>query len=107
MAPSSAAKTAFDAAFLAAYGRNAGSLSPFTWSGYDSAAVLIQAIKQVAFLGSDGNLYIPRADLVGAVRNTMGYQGLTGTITCNNTGECSASGPTFFQDIGGTWVEVP
>ena len=92
---SSEAKTKFDNAYLAATGQPAGKLSPYSWTAYDSAAVLVKAIKSVAVLGSDGNLYIPRAALVAAVRATSDYQGLSGTVTCDAIGECSASGPVF------------
>jgi branched-chain amino acid transport system substrate-binding protein len=103
--PASDAKTKFDAAYLAAYGQPAGKLSPYSWTAYDSAAVLIKAIESVAVL-SGGKLYIPRAALVAAVRATSNYQGLSGTITCDPTGECSASGPVFNVDKGGKWVPV-
>ena len=101
------AKTKFDAAYLAAYGQPAGKLSPYTWTAYDAAAVLIKQIESVAVVGSDGSLYIPRGALVAAVRATKDYQGLSGLITCDTTGECSASGPTFYVDKSGQWVEAP
>ena len=101
--PASPAKTKFDAAYLAAYSQPAGKLSPYTWTAYDSVAVLIKAIEGVAVV-SGGKLYIPRASLVAAVRATNNYQGLSGTITCDATGECSASGPVFNVDKGGKWV---
>ncbi len=104
--PASDAKAKFDAAYLAAYGQPAGKLSPYSWTAYDSAAVLIKDIESVAVL-SGGKLYIPRATLVAAVRATKDYQGLSGTITCDATGECSASGPVFNIDQGGKWVEAP
>jgi len=105
--PASDAKSKFDAAYLAAYGQPAGKLSPYTWTAYDSAAVLIKGIESVAVLGGDGKLYIPRSTLVAAVRATKDYQGLSGTVTCNTSGECSASGPVFNIDQGGKWVEAP
>ncbi len=104
--PASDAKTKFDAAYKAAYGQEAGKLSPYSWSAYDAAAVLIKAIESVAVKGNDGNLYIPRSALVTAVRSTSGYQGLTGTITCDPTGECASSGPVFYQDKGSQWVQA-
>ena len=97
------AKTKFDAAYLAAYGQPAGKLSPYSWTAYDSVAVLIKAIESVAVV-SGGKLYIPRAALVSAVRATSNYVGLSGTIGCDATGECSASGPVFNVDKGGKWV---
>jgi branched-chain amino acid transport system substrate-binding protein len=100
------AKVKFDAAYLAAYGQPAGKLSPYSWTAYDAAAVLIKAIESVAVL-SGGKLYVPRAALVAAVRGTKDYKGLSGTITCDATGECSASGPVFQVDKGGKWVPAP
>jgi branched-chain amino acid transport system substrate-binding protein len=69
--------------------------------------VLIKAIQGAAVLGGDGKLYIPRPALVTAVRATKDYIGLSGTITCDPTGECAASSPVFVVDVGGVWVEVP
>jgi branched-chain amino acid transport system substrate-binding protein len=104
--PASEARTKFDAAYLAAYGQPAGKLSPYTWTAYDSAAVLIKVIKDVAIV-SGGNLYIPRTALVAAVRAIKGYQGLSGEITCDAVGECSASGPVFNIVKDGKWAEAP
>ena len=105
--PESAAKTAFDAAYLATYGTETGKLSTYTWNAYDSAAVLVSAIESVAVLGGDGNLYIPRAALIAAVRGTTDYQGLSGVISCDATGECSGSNPVLNQAQGGEWVVIP
>ncbi|MFH1524209.1 MAG: branched-chain amino acid ABC transporter substrate-binding protein [Chloroflexota bacterium] len=104
--PATDAKAKYDAAYLAAYGQPAGKLSPYTWTAYDSAAVLIKAIESVAVVSGD-KLYVPRAALIAAVRSTNDYKGLSGTITCDSVGECSASGPVFNIDQGGLWVEAP
>jgi len=105
--PASDAKAKFDAAYLAAYGTPAGKLSPYTWTAYDAAAVLIRDIESIAVLSDNGNLYIPRAALVAAVRATKNYVGLSGPIACDATGECSASQPVFNIDQGGKWVTAP
>ena len=104
--PDSPEKTAFDEAYKEAYGIEAGSLSPYTWAAYDTGAVLVDAIKKVAVLGSDGTLYVPRTKLVEQVRHTSGFQGLTGIMTCDEVGECNASGPTFYVVSNGEWVPV-
>jgi len=101
---SSDAVTKFNEAYQAEYGVAPGSLSPFTWNAYDSAAVLIAAIKSVAVKGGDGKLYIPRGALVAAVRGTKDYQGLSGTLSCDANGECNASGPIFYVVKDGKWV---
>jgi branched-chain amino acid transport system substrate-binding protein len=105
--PASPAKDKFDAAYQTAYGQPAGKLSPYSWTAYDSAAVLIKDVESVAILGGDGNLYVPRSALIAAVRATSGYQGLSGKVTCDSTGECAASGPLFFVDKGGKWAQAP
>jgi branched-chain amino acid transport system substrate-binding protein len=105
--PATDAKAKFDAAYQAAYGQPAGKLSPYSWTAYDSAAVLIKAVESVAVKGDDGNLYVPRAALVAAVRGTKDYQGLSGMVTCNSVGECASSNPTFVIDQNNKWVVAP
>ncbi len=105
--PASDAVNKFNVAYKAAYGKEAGSLSPYTWNAYDSAAGLIAAIKKVAVKGGDGNLYIPRSALVTEVRSTKDYKGLSGTITCDATGECNSSGPIFYIVQNGAWAVAP
>lgn len=97
-------KAAFDAAYLEQFGKGAGVLSPYTWNGYDATAGLISAVKSVAVVGEDGNLYIPRGALVKAVRNLKDYKGVGGTYTCDATGECNTLPPMFVVVRDGAWV---
>ncbi len=99
----SAAKAEFDTYYESVYGDAPGAISTFTWHGYDVVDALVQAIKSVAILGEDGNLYIPREALVAAVNGMTAYEGLTGTLTCNG-GECNASGPSFQVVSDGVWI---
>lgn len=99
-------KAAFDAAYEARWGIATGQLSPYSWYGYDAASVLIAAVKQVAVAADDGNLYVPREALVAAMRGTSGYEGITSTITCDATGECSDAGFAVYQVQDGAWVEL-
>lgn len=98
------AVTKFNEAYESQFGAAPGTLSPYSWTAYDSGAVLAAAIKSVAFLGDDGNLYIPRGALVKAVRETKDFQGLSGVLTCDAVGECNASGPLFYVIKDGQWV---
>lgn len=93
----------FNEAYLESYGTEAGVLSAFTWNSYDAAGVLIEAIKRVAIVEGDA-LYIPRGELVKAVRTMKDYQGIAGVITCRENGECNASGPVFYIVKDGKWV---
>ncbi len=101
--PDSDAKNTFNAAYLDKYGKEAGSLSPYTWGGYDSAAGLAYAVKQVAIVEGD-TLYIPRSALVNAVRTLNTYVGLSGTFTCQSNGECNVDKPQFVTVKDGAWV---
>jgi branched-chain amino acid transport system substrate-binding protein len=104
--PDSPAKDAFDAAYLAAYGAEAGSLTTSCWYGYDAANMIIAAIRDTA-IERGGLLYIPRQALVARVRATSGLQGLTGQITCDANGECQPGGFSVFRVQGGAWAPVP
>jgi len=97
-------KAAFDAAYLEQFGKEAGSLSPYTWNGYDATGALISAVKSVAVLGNDGNLYVPRGALVTAVRTLKDYKGVGGTYSCDATGECNTLPPMFVVVKDGAWV---
>ncbi len=100
------AVTKFNDTYQTKFGSAAGSLSPYTWNAYDSASVLVAAIKKVAFKGDDGSLNIPRGALVDAVRTTKDFQGLSGMLSCDSVGECNASGPIFYIVKDGQWVPV-
>jgi len=102
--PDSDEKSTFDQEYLDAFGTEAGQLSAFSWSSFDTGGVLIAAIEKVAFVEGD-TLYVPRGALVEAVRNTD-YVGLTGLIMCDAVGECNASGPTFYHVVDGVWVPL-
>jgi branched-chain amino acid transport system substrate-binding protein len=104
--PESAAFTQFKADYESAYGDEQGKLSPFSPHAYDSMAILLQAIDEVA-VESGSSLIIPRKALADTVRATSNYQGLTGTITCSSTGECAAASILFMEVAGGDWVAGP
>lgn len=101
--PDSDAKATFNAAYLEKFGKEAGSLSPYTWAGYDAGAALAAAVKQVAVV-SDGKLYVPRSALVAAVRGLSNYVGLSGTFTCQSNGECNVDKPQFVVVKDGAWT---
>jgi branched-chain amino acid transport system substrate-binding protein len=55
---------------------------------------------------ASGNLVIDREALIKAVRNTKGYKGLTGTLTCDAIGECGAGEISINKVQGGKWLPV-
>ena len=49
----------------------------------------MDAIETVAIEHDDGSLSIPRQALRDEVFATSGYEGVTGTITCTELGDCA------------------
>jgi len=96
----------FKARFKEKYGVAVGELGPFAPNGYDAAAVILHAIDKVAIKGADGNLYIGRKALADAIRHTKDLELLTGTITCDECGDCAAAQPQFNVVKDGKWVVV-
>lgn len=58
----------------------------FSAYGYDAATLLMQSLEQVAEPTAEGGLTIDRAALARQVRNTTGFEGVTGTITFDEAG---------------------
>lgn len=69
------------------YGENP--LSAFHAHAYDAAMIIFQAIEKVSKRDGAGNLYIGRKALRDALFATNGFRGVTGTLTCNKTGDCA------------------
>lgn len=104
--PESAAFTAFRDAYKAAYGDEQGELSPFSPHAHDSTALILYTVEKIAV--KDGNnLYVPRKGLADAIRATADYAGLTGSITCSDTGECAAASILFMIVENGAWTTGP
>ena len=64
-------------------------IAPFHAMAYDGAMIIFAAIEKVAVKGPDGSLTIDRGKLRDALYATKGYKGLTGTINCDNYGDCA------------------
>jgi ABC-type transport system substrate-binding protein/ABC-type branched-subunit amino acid transport system substrate-binding protein len=64
-------------------------LAPFHAHAYDAANIFFAAIEQVAVQEEDGTLHIGRQALRDAVFATKDFQGLTGTLTCDEYGDCA------------------
>jgi len=78
-------------AFLTKHKKKYGEapIAPFHAHAYDATMMVLKAIDKVAVKESDGNLYIGRKALRDALYSTTKYQGLTGTITCDQYGDCA------------------
>jgi len=81
--------------------------SAFHAHGYDAFGILLSAIEQVAVEGEDGSLSIDLGQLRDAIYATDGYQGITGTLSCSDSGDCGAPLIAVYEldaDVaGGSW----
>ncbi|HXF37020.1 MAG TPA: branched-chain amino acid ABC transporter substrate-binding protein [Actinomycetota bacterium] len=91
-------------AYLDQFGVDAA-LSVFHAHIYDAFNIWKEALEKVAIENDDGSLTIPRMALRDALFQTSGYQGLTGTITCTELGDCATDVViAIFQAPG--WPEL-
>ena len=87
--------TAFGDAYLAefvpTYNEMFGTdpISIFHAHAYDAIGLLLTAIEEVAVEDADGTLHIGRQALRDALYAVEGYEGLTGSLTCSDTGDCA------------------
>ena len=65
--------------------------------GYDAFNVMAAAIQKVAVKQSDGSLFIDRKKLRDAVQATKDFKGLTGSLTCDQFGDCASPRIAVFQ----------
>jgi len=77
--------------FKAKYNELFGSdpISVFHAHAFDATNLIFDCIEQVGVVGDDGSLSIGRAALRSCLYSTSGYQGITGTLTCNEYGDCA------------------
>jgi branched-chain amino acid transport system substrate-binding protein len=78
-------------AFLATWDEEIGGVPPsgFHAFAYDATNILLNAIEAVAVVGDDGSISVGRQALRDAITGLVDYPGLTGTLACNETGDCA------------------
>ena len=81
----------YEAEFLPAYTEVSGEEEPisvFHAHAYDAYNMLADAIEEVA-ITDGGTTYIPRTALRDAFLATDGHEGITGSLTCDENGDCA------------------
>jgi branched-chain amino acid transport system substrate-binding protein len=71
---------------------------------YDAINILFAAVEQVAVENDDGSLSIDLGELRSAIYATTDFPGVTGTLTCSESGDCGASIIGVYQ-VGPETVE--
>jgi ABC-type transport system substrate-binding protein/ABC-type branched-subunit amino acid transport system substrate-binding protein len=81
-------------------------IAPFHAHAYDAYMMILDAIDRAAVVDQDGNLLIGRKALRDAIRSTTDFQGLTGTLTCSENGDCGRGVVAVSVVQNGEWVPV-
>ena len=100
---------AYESDFLPAYielSGEDGPIAPYHAHGYDAANIIFDAIEAVAVADADGNLFIPKDALREYIAGLTDYDGLTGTLTCDEFGDCGAEDVSVAQVVDGEFSEV-
>ncbi len=72
-------------------------LQAFHGHTYDAANILLNAVEQVAEEGDDGSLSIDLGAVRDAVYATTDHPGATGTLSCDEFGDCSSPNIVVYQ----------
>ncbi len=94
--------------FLPAYTDVSGEDAPisvFHAHAFDAYNLLADAIEEVAFTDG-GTTYIPRTALRDAFFATSGVEGITGTLTCDENGDCADAKISVSEVQGGEFVRI-
>ena len=79
-------------------------LQAFHAHGYDAANILFAAIEEVAVQNEDGSLSVDLQALRDRIYATENFEGVTGTLTCGEFGDCGAPLIAMYQ-IGAETLE--
>jgi branched-chain amino acid transport system substrate-binding protein len=94
--------------FLPAYTDVSGEDAPisvFHAHAYDAYNMLAQAIEEVAFTDG-GTTYIPRSELRDAFFGISGYAGITGSLTCDENGDCADAKISVSEVVDGAFERI-
>jgi branched-chain amino acid transport system substrate-binding protein len=94
--------------FLAKYEADHGTepTAPFHAHAFDATNMIFDAIEKVAIVDDDGTVHIGRQALRDALFATSGMAGITGTITCDEYGDCADPKIAVNQVQGGEFVKI-
>ena len=80
-------------AFLTAYQSAYGSPpeSGYWAQSYDATTLLLEAIEAASYVDDDGSLVVDRAGVRQHLDGVDGFRGISGTLACDDFGDCSAA----------------
>ncbi len=100
----SQALTDFLNRYVAAYGEQPP--APYHANGYDAVNMILDAVEHVGKVDAKGDLVVLRDDVKNYIRNIKNFQGLTGVLNGDGTGETSVADIGIFQVKSGDFVQL-
>ncbi len=101
---SSEALDAFLQRYIAKYGEEPP--APYHANGYDGVNIILDAVEAVGYVDDKGDLVVLRSDVQNYVRTLSNFQGLTGVLNANGSGETSVADIGIFQVKDGVFEQV-
>lgn len=93
--------------FKEAYSENWGdTLSVFHAHAFDATNMIFACIEEVGETADDGTLQIGRQALRDCLYATEGFEGITGTLTCDQYGDCADPKISVSELQGGEYVPI-
>jgi branched-chain amino acid transport system substrate-binding protein len=94
--------------FLAKYVEDYGSepISVFHAHAFDATNMIFACIEEVGVKEDDGTLHIGRQDMRDCLMATSGFVGITGTLTCDQYGDCADPQISVKQLQNGEYVRI-
>ena len=93
--------------FLAKYLEDYGTepISVFHAHAFDATNMILSCVEEVGVVDGDF-LHVGRQALRDCIGSTSGYDGITGTLTCNEYGDCADPQITVSQLNGGAYEPI-
>ncbi len=81
-------------------------LSVFHAHAYDATNMTFDCIEEVGVLEDDGTLHVGRQAMRDCLYATQGFSGLTGTLTCDQYGDCADPKISVSELQSGEYVRI-
>jgi branched-chain amino acid transport system substrate-binding protein len=93
--------------FLATYENKYGSnpISVYHAHAFDAANMIFSCIEEIAIRDGD-TIHIGRESLRSCLYATSGFEGITGTLTCNEYGDCADPVIKIYQNQDQSYVPI-
>jgi branched-chain amino acid transport system substrate-binding protein len=94
--------------FVSTYEEKYGAtpISVFHAHAFDAANMIFDCIDEVGMLDEDGTLHIGRQDMRACLFATSGFSGITGTLTCDEYGDCADPKISVSQLLSGAYERI-